>query len=229
MAPVMPLQFGSHVHVDVFFFHDAVSTTRACLGIVDSATWLHQACLIRHKDARETARAFQKLWFQPYGLPEHITTDADPCFSGVFARCCDKLGIELRHVPAEAHYQLGRAERHNAILRLIIQRLVDQLACHTDEEASLAVTMAVHAKNSQARRGGYSPYCAALGREPRWPNELLDDRNKVLSADSSRRQQQHNRFRLEALQAFWQVQTINAIRTSVLRRSDRSPLLSLVP
>eukprot|EP00971_Amphidinium_carterae_P339869 6477906-Amphidinium_carterae.1 len=126
-APAAPLQFGTHLYADVFFFHDAGGNTRACLGIVDSATWLHQACVLHHKDARQVTQAFHVLWFRPYGVPEHITTDADPCFGGMFSDCCQKMGIELRHIPAEAHHQLGRAERHNALLRLIVQRVVNQL------------------------------------------------------------------------------------------------------
>eukprot|EP00971_Amphidinium_carterae_P269756 5351555-Amphidinium_carterae.1 len=84
-----------------------------------------------------------------------------------------------------------------------VQRVVDQLEFHSSEEATLALVMSVHANDCQASRGGFSPTCAALGREPRWPQELLDDRNRVVHLDSSRRQQQQNHSRLVAFASFW--------------------------
>ncbi len=66
-----------------------------------------------------------------------------------------KLGVSLRAIPGEAHWPLGRIERHNYLLKLMI--------------------MCCSAQNSMLRRSGVSPCMRAFVRGPKLPLALLSD------------------------------------------------------
>ena len=77
--------------------------------------------------------------------------------------------------PQDAHYQLGKAERHGQAVKHIMQRLVNQSAATTAYEMQMLANMACFAKNSLARRSGASPCCQwAHGR-----NSILSEPDAI--------------------------------------------------
>eukprot|EP00971_Amphidinium_carterae_P242784 4820702-Amphidinium_carterae.4 len=88
------------------------------------------------------------VWVSSFGVPQELETDADPAFRGTFAEGCGRLGVELIHIPADRHAQLGRIERHNAILRLALLKLITDHTVHTTEDLDIVLQSAVSAKNT---------------------------------------------------------------------------------
>ena len=77
--------------------------------------------------------------------------------------------------PQDAHYQLGKAERHGQAVKHIMQRLVNQSATTTAYEMQMLANMACFAKNLLARRSGASPCCQwAQGR-----NSILSEPDAI--------------------------------------------------
>eukprot|EP00971_Amphidinium_carterae_P352455 6492605-Amphidinium_carterae.2 len=145
-----PFAFAESLQADVFFVMDSLGENHMILGIIDASTHLHVAQRIERKDARAMLQTFLQMWVSSFGVPQELKTDADPAFRGTFAEGCGRLGIELIHIPADRHAQLGRIERHNAILRLALLKLITEHTVHTTEDLDITLQSAVSAKNTLA-------------------------------------------------------------------------------
>eukprot|EP00435_Cladocopium_sp_Y103_P049983 s529_g15.t1 len=86
-----------------------------------------------------------------------------------------QTGCRIRFVPADAHWQLGRAERHGDVAREIANRLIVHHGTQTATEMEEVLTMAAFAKNQLIRRAGVSPSQWLFGRSPRIPGSLLSE------------------------------------------------------
>ena len=96
-----------------------------------------------------------------------------------FQEMSAQAGCTMRFVPADAHWQLGRAERHGAVAKEIANRLIVQHGVQTAEDIEMAVTMAGFAKNQLIRRAGVSPSQWVFGRSPRIPGVLISEGSRV--------------------------------------------------
>ena len=97
-------------------------------------------------------------------------------FSGCWSESGCQRWCQGAICPQDAHYQLGKAERHGQAVKHIMQRLVNQFAATTADEMQMLVNMACFAKNSLARRSGASPCQWVHGRNPKIPNSILSVR-----------------------------------------------------
>eukprot|EP00971_Amphidinium_carterae_P323666 6432341-Amphidinium_carterae.1 len=224
--------FGESLQGDVFHILDSLGESHMVLGLIDAATHLHVARRITAKDAHAMLHTFLEAWVTAFGVPMELKVDADPAFRGTFAEGCGRLGIELLHVPADRHSQLGRIERHNAILRLSLLKLVTEHTIHTSTDLDVVLQAAVNAKNTLARRAGVSPFIAAFGRLPRVPGQLLSDEHDAhlqqgLNADQQVRRAMQ--LRLSAQRSFLEVQQMEALRGAILRKQPTPSPSSYTP
>ena len=97
-------------------------------------------------------------WMRYFGHPDSMVIDAEGAFRGMaFETMTAQCGIHLRVVPPDAHYQLGKVERHGQTIKWMVRRLVNQFAALTQTEMDVVVGMSVFAKNTMVRRSGASP------------------------------------------------------------------------
>jgi hypothetical protein len=134
--------------MDVFYQMDCRGNNRYFLGVIDDCSLLHMVTRVVNREAAVMWNAFRTMWLVPFGLPLEVICDADGSFMGEFQEMLDRFGVLVRHVPAEAHYQMGRIERHNFTFKLMLGKLVDHLAIFDDDEFDEAVLQFCHAKNS---------------------------------------------------------------------------------
>ena len=108
------------------------------------------------------SRAFHQCWVRPYGAPESVYMDpAYNTLSRDFQTYLDHYDIKLLHIAAEAHWQLGRTEIANRVLRGMAQKCWRSSNRPPEEviEACCAI------RNQQMRKCGFSPAQWFLGQD----------------------------------------------------------------
>ena len=139
-----------------------------------------------------------------------------------FQEMAAQAGCTMRFVPADAHWQLGRAERHGAVAKEIANRIIVQHGVQTAEDIEVAVTMAGFAKNQLIRRAGVCPSQWVFGRSPRIPGVLISEGARVEDKQmlsNSKKLQQTELLRLDAMKTFLEIDMSNRLRTAMLRKS----------
>ena len=120
-------RFNSLVGMDIVYVVNALGATMSFLGIIDDATLYHVLVLIENRDSLTIWNALKNTWFTPFGPPEKILCDKERGFvSAEFLRRASLLGIQVVAVPAEAHWRLGRIERHNFTFKNIFSKVADE-------------------------------------------------------------------------------------------------------
>ena len=103
-------------------------TNHPILGMVDMATSLQQAVRLHSRASAHVVDQFRRCWLVPYGYPLVCEVDADGAFEGEFRDRIQDAGVHLAVIPPEAHWRIGTVERRNAILRSVLERLIDENA-----------------------------------------------------------------------------------------------------
>ena len=131
---------------------------------------------------KTTFKLLEEMWLRPYGMPLRFVCDPDTRFRGMFEKRLQASGCLVEHCPPEAHYVIGMVERRNAILRVTIERLIDQFAVVEIADVPSILIAACHATNQMAYTRGRSAYQAVFGRVPRLSNDLLTDGTTLTSS-----------------------------------------------
>ncbi|CAE7581948.1 GIP, partial [Symbiodinium necroappetens] len=97
---------------------------------------------------------------------------------------CNNAGIDMRHTAADAHWQLGKVERHGQWLCRITQRVLDEIRPASEEEWLECLSQAQSAKNTLLTEAGASPYQLVFGRNPRVPSDLMQDSPHLPAVDA---------------------------------------------
>ena len=226
-------QFGDELQMDVFYCRTLTSQTFIVLGMVDRATGLQQAVVIPDRSGDAVFEAFEKIWLRPYGIPVHISCDPDTSFRGNFQARVQALGCMLEHCPAEAHYIIGMIERRNALLRTILEKLIDQFAATTIDECSTLLAAACHAINSSVHTHGRSAYQAVFGRQPRLINSNFNDPMVLATSGPMAELNNDNSaaykaefVRCEALKTLHQLDCSQHLRRALLRKTRVTKIAS---
>jgi hypothetical protein len=144
---------------------------RNVLTAVDLATDFCQQIVVS-PGPHGLSKAFHQLWSRPYGVPKVIYMDPDHRnLSSDFQRYLVRNNIQLLHSGAESHWQLGRVEVANRILRDMAQRV--WRAC-PDASPEEVIESCCTVRNEQLRKHGFSPAKWFLGRESRHAGALSD-------------------------------------------------------
>lgn len=229
-------QFGDELQMDVFYCRTLTSQTFIVLGMVDRATGLQQAVIIPDRSGDSVFEAFEKIWLRPYGLPLHVSCDPDTSFRGNFQARLQALGCMVEHCPAEAHHIIGMVERRNALLRTILEKLIDQFAASTVEECSTLLAASCHAINTSVHTHGRSAYQAVFGRQPRLINSNFNDPMVLatsspmanLGSDNSAAYKAEF-VRCEALKTLHQLDCSHHLRRALLRKTRVTKIADLNP
>ena len=90
-------------------------------------------------------------------------------------------GVDIRQAAGEAHWQIGKCERHGQWFNIMLTKVLQQIQPVDEEEWRLCVDSVLDQKNRLLRKHGFSPYQHALGRDPPLPADLLVDRPDEVS------------------------------------------------
>ena len=152
-----PKFFNERVSGDTFFIWDAEGVKFAATHYLDALTDYHVADLTDRPDSAFSREVFQDLWLAVFGPPDTLVTDGGPEFQGSVGVMLELLGIVQEVVPEGAKWRLGQAERHGAVLKLMMMKMVKGMGLRGLKDMRHALLAAVAAKNRTLNRGGVSP------------------------------------------------------------------------
>ena len=87
----------------------------------------------------------------------------------LFLELAESLNIRVLNTVAESPWSNGLVERHNGILREMLEKIMEECS-----DLSTALAWAIQAKNALANVHGFSPAQLALGYNPQLPSILHD-------------------------------------------------------
>ena len=113
--------------------------------------------VLANKNPETILKAILEMWYRPLGLPLKFRCDPGGEFGGEVIQFHMRHGIIHDVIPAEAHHRLGKIERRNALLRSIVERLVDERGIATQTELDQCLVAATFTMNSCTYSHGRSP------------------------------------------------------------------------
>ncbi|CAE7832499.1 unnamed protein product [Symbiodinium sp. CCMP2592] len=194
-------RFNDRLCLDILYLKDIRRGTHIFLNCVDDATCYQSASRLQSRSEENVVSNLVNGWFCFFGAPDEMALDAEGAFRGMrFESLHAQLNVDVRCIPPDAHWQLGKAERHGQALRYNASRLINQFAALTIPEVNLCVAMACQAKNRLLRRSGSSP---GIRERPQAAgcSLLTNDSERLLQIESVRTQAMINRHEYEASQA----------------------------
>ncbi|CAE7457471.1 unnamed protein product, partial [Symbiodinium necroappetens] len=158
--PFTPQRFNDKLGLDVLWLKDIRGKLHGYLSQVDEATCYHVLSYLADRTEEEVMKVLINGWMSFFGPPDSLVLDADGCFRGYrFETLQAQCATQVRYVPADAHYQLGRTERHGQAIKYIVQRLVSQFSPVGAAELNVITAMAAFAKNNLLNRSGGVEAC----------------------------------------------------------------------
>ncbi|OLP93808.1 hypothetical protein AK812_SmicGene24243 [Symbiodinium microadriaticum] len=222
--PFTARRFNDRLDLDVLWLKDISGRAHGYLSQVDEATSYHVLSYMKDRSEEETMRLLVNGWFAFFGPPDEMLLDSDGSFRGFrFETLQAQCAVKVRYAPADAHYQMGKVERHGQSIRYIVQRLVSQFAPLGPEELNVVVMMSAAAKNNLLRRAGSSPAQWVYGRNHKLPGSLLSSGGNVESCslhdvDDSSRLRLIEQIRTKAMMLYHQFESDAALRAALLRK-----------
>ena len=226
-----PKFFNERVSGDTFYIWDSTGAKFAATHYIDALTDYQVADLTDRPDSSFSREVFQDLWLAVFGPPDVLVTDGGPEFMGSVSVMLDLFGVVQEVVPEGAKWRLGQAERHGAVLKLMVMKMVKSLDLKGLKDMRHAVLASVAAKNRTLNRGGISPMQAVTGRNTMIPGSLMQQlasghvkfkyNEAVGHSEAIARAE---RIRIGALEAFHWLDSHDALRRALASKS-RPPQL----
>ena len=180
-----PREFNELITIDGIEWTSAQGTQHFFYHILDSGTNFHIAVRSHQRDSNSVIQLINQHWIQWAGPPQRIMTDSAGEFcSEEFSKFLQSMNILSTVIPAEAHWQLGKCERHGSILQSMLDKYQIEHPITCDQDFDIALSQIISAKNSLSRHRGYSPEILVLGKsrhvpacvsnDPEEPSDWLD-------------------------------------------------------
>jgi len=218
-----PREFNDLITIDAVEWTNDKGDQFLFYHILDSATNFHIAFIPPNRQSSEIIKGIKEQWMSWAGPPKCLMTDSAGEFcSEEFAEFVKQYEIRTYVIPAEAHWQLGKCERHGAILQGMLDKYQADHNVTNSEEFLDALQHCVSAKNSLSRHRGFSPEILVLGKSRHDPysncNEDEATHEWTEQGDTSRFQQNLAR-RITARKAFIDADHDSKVRRAIQRRS----------
>ena len=170
-----PREFNDLVLFDSTEWSDGNGHKYLFLHFIDSATNFQIAVPYYRQDTEGFLECFRSAWLRWAGNPREVMFDSATGFnSETVERYFQEHSIRSHVIPAEAHWQLGRAERHGSILQTMLDKYHVDHPISNWQEFEIALQLLCNAKNSLSRHAGYTPEILVLGKSQHVPGSNSD-------------------------------------------------------
>ena len=177
-SPEKPTEFNHRVGWDVKNLPGwQVNQKVKCMNIVDFATSFQVMIPFFEKETSEVLKTiYLEAWQRWAGPPVEVITDPARTnqAESVFQQL-ERDGIRVLSSAAEAHSQLGKVEKHGHLFEVILQKVIDQVQPRNRQEYEQCIVQTTNAKNELLNQHGLSPCQLVFGRNPRVPDDLLQE------------------------------------------------------
>ena len=167
-----PTVFNQLVTTDGFCVLSADSKTMywACHFVDAFNTWSAgdlQEDPAKRISSKFAADVFSSQWVSILGAPTELMHDqGNEYVKGEFVRLCSMIGTLQSPVPLSAKWRAGLAERHGAILKLMMMKVIHELTITLGWEMRHCLHMCIAAKNRLTRVNGVAPIAELMGVDP---------------------------------------------------------------
>lgn len=168
-----PSNFNQRVSADCFHVWDKKNVKYTVFHMLDELTDYHVGELDFDQSSGWVAGVMREKWYDIFGPPDVLVTDGGTEFLGTVSRLNDLFAVQHDLIPDQAKWRLGHVERHGAIVKVMIMKMVAELNITDVGEMKMAATAAFAAKNRLVNEGGVSPIQAVTGRNNSMPASLL--------------------------------------------------------
>lgn len=201
-TPVIPasahqiLDFGHRVGLDVKILPGWRTNQRVkCLNIIDYGSSYQMMCPFYEVETGKLIHElFQEKWVSWAGRPVEIILDpAQTNMSEAFTGAQEMAGVRVLSIAAEAHNQLGKVEKHGHLFETVLQKVLDSIQPTSKEEYHACVRATANSKNESLNHHGLSPCQHVFGRNPRVPEDLVQEQPCVVAATAPLHSESHAR------------------------------------
>ena len=229
-----PSNFNQKISGDCFHVWDVENVKYTVVHFIDELTDYQVGALALEMSAGFVAKVLRLKWYDVFGPPDVLVTDGGTEFQGHINYLNELFAVQHEVVPDQAKWRLGHTERHGAILKLMIMKIVQSLRIDNLEEMTWAMTSAVASKNRLVNDAGISPLQAVTGRNAPLPASLLAQisagrikfkANEELEKDEALRRAE--RIRAAAVEACHWLDAHQGLRRALASRS-RPPHLEML-
>ena len=227
-------RFGDKVLADSFYVWDLEDRRFNVTHMIDSLTEYHIGVASEHANATTSAELLQARWCAVFGPPQLFQTDGGKEFEDVVERITRLLDFRHEVVPPSAKWRQGQVERHGAIVKLMMMRVIHAQQIRGLELIRLAATACFAAKNRLSNKMGLSPLQAVTGRNTTLPHSVMEQLgsghvrfavNEELDVKDSLRRAE--RIRAAAVDSFHWIDSNEVLRRALHARS-RPPKLEMI-
>ena len=227
-------RFGDKVLSDSFYVWDMQNQRFNVTHMLDSLTEYHMGIVSENPNAQTTGELLQHRWCAVFGPPELFQTDAGKEYADVVQRIARLMDFRHEVVPPGAKWRQGQVERHGAIIKLMMMRVIHAQNVVGLEDVKLVATACFAAKNRMSNRMGLSPLQAITGRNTSMPHSVMEQLasgqvkfalNQELDVKDALRRAE--RIRAAAVDTFHWIDANEVLRKALHARS-RPPKLELI-
>ena len=231
-----PNRFNEQCALDSFFILDSAGVRWNITHIIDGFCTLQYAIVSKNPNSTSSTELLFERWILTHGPMDSLLVDGGPEFRGAFETMCKLYSIQLSVLPTSSKYKAGLIERHGAVLKLMVLRVVRELSISKEQELRMAVAMCCQAKNRLLRKCGKSPLQVVQGRDHVVPSSLVQQvadgevrmtTNHMISHDDEMNRVEQ--LRCAAISAFHWLDSHERLRIALNARSRPPKLVSLTP
>lgn len=169
-----PMGFNERVVSDTFYVWDTNGHKFAVTHAMDAFSMYMVAVAAKDAAALTTVELLRDKWFSVFGPPSILMTDQGPEYRGVVEQLMRTFGVFHDMVPPTAHWRMALSERHGAVIKLLVMKIIKETTAIGLDDLQTAVTAAISARNRQARVGGFSPVQLVFGKDTSIPSHLME-------------------------------------------------------
>ena len=216
-------EFNQQVGLDVVYLPGWKPNQKIkALNLVDQASGFQQILpFFEAETSQLLCNLYSDNWKRWAGPPKEIILDPAQTNLGDPLQAPVELdGTMVKTIAAEAHWQLGRTERHGGWFRRVLQKVMEQHSPSTKEEWMECVQHS-HVKNQMIQSYGLTPHQFVFGRNPDIPGDLLNEPLHIVPATAGLTDQAIARtqaLRSSARQAVLALQDDQSLRRALLAR-----------
>ena len=134
-----PGRFNEQCVADSFFVLDCNGQRWNVTNLLDGFCTLQYAIVSKNPSSSTSAELLFERWILSHGPMERLLVDGGTEFRGHFETLCRLYDIHLSVIPIAAKFKAGLSERHGAILKLMLLRVIHELSISSEKELRIAL------------------------------------------------------------------------------------------